>query len=250
MTKGGDRPTCTLDGCSGAHKGHGYCGKHYQRWKKFGDPLHTEVKNPGVRGGTVLERIESIGWDVTADDCWEWRGHRAEDGYGIVRGPDGRKGQAHRLYYEALNGQIPRRIFVCHHCDNPPCMNPKHHFLGTALDNNQDRARKRRSSRGEGHYAHKLTWERVREIRSRYSLGQVSQQALADEFGVSQPVISGIVRHKGWFDVTTVQRCPAGTCEFQPEAGVNEAEVLRRHLQGASHRFSRKVADELVAFLG
>lgn len=30
--------TCSLPNCTARHKGHGYCDKHYQRWKKWGDP--------------------------------------------------------------------------------------------------------------------------------------------------------------------------------------------------------------------
>lgn len=200
MPRNGVRPECSIDGCGKPHKGHGWCSMHFQRWKKYGDPLYTQVKNPGVRGGTVLERIEAIGWTVTEDDCWEWRGYIADDGYGVVRGGDGKsgRGQAHRLYYEALNGELEPGQMVCHTCDNRKCMNTEHHFVGTALANNQDRAVKGRSSRGEAHHAHQLTWRQVEEIRRRYVPGQISQQALADEYGVSQPVISGIVRYKGW----------------------------------------------------
>lgn len=167
--------------------------------------MRTAVKNPGVRGGSVRERIEAIGWDVTErksahaeGGCWEWKGYRASDGYGIIRDDEGRRRQAHRVYYEVLNGPLSPDQLVLHKCDNPPCMNPEHHRIGTHLDNNQDRMVKGRSSHGERHYAHKLTGAQVAEIRSRYKPGVVTQQALADEYGVSQQVISGIVRGKSW----------------------------------------------------
>jgi hypothetical protein len=73
--------------------------------------------------------------------CWEWSGFRnlARGGYGYVEGR-----RAHRVAWELANGPIPEGLHVCHRCDNPPCCNPSHLWLGTDLDNARDKIAKRR----------------------------------------------------------------------------------------------------------
>ena len=92
-------------------------------------------------------------WDrkvVSPTGCWEWAGARDKDGYGQTPPLDGRSGavRAHRLAWTLTNGPIPKGLLVCHHCDNPACINPDHLWLGTSTDNNRDRERK-----GRGRYA-------------------------------------------------------------------------------------------------
>lgn len=81
------------------------------------------------------------------DECWEWQGSRSNLGYGAVAvrgtgyGPTG----AHRVAYGIANGGIPDGMYVCHSCDNPPCCNPNHLFVGTHRDNMRDMDEKGRS---------------------------------------------------------------------------------------------------------
>ena len=60
---------------------------------------------------------------------------------------NGRSMNAHRASFLLFNGEIPDKLFVCHRCDNPSCVNPKHLFLGTSKDNNQDRSNKGRTQK-------------------------------------------------------------------------------------------------------
>lgn len=156
--------------------------------------------------------------------CWPWTGSRDKDGYAgnfwdgtYVSNGRGRYVRAARWAYARFVGPIPACMFVCHHCDNPPCMNPSHWFLGTAAENSADRDAKGRGGgwktsgdangtrlhpdrlrRGEHHTQVKLTEQQVRWIRERYAAGGIYQYELAKQYGVSQTLISAIVRRKIW----------------------------------------------------
>lgn len=138
------------------------------------------------------EKVDKRG----SDDCWEWTAYRNPRGYGYFH-RNGHPVPAHRLSYELCNGPIPEGMFVCHKCDNPPCVNPNHLWLGTNADNTNDRNRKGRNPVGGHHHAAKLTESQVIEIRQRASSGE-KQYELAREFKVARSLISLIVNRKLW----------------------------------------------------
>lgn len=115
-------------------------------------------------------------------ECWLWTGLRSTRGYGSIR-YNGKMCIASRICYEIHHGPIPSGLCVCHTCDNPPCVNPSHLFLGTSADNAADRDAKGRHNpaRGSAHGGAKLTWHDVDYIRrARETLRQ-----LARKFGIS-----------------------------------------------------------------
>lgn len=133
-------------------------------------------------------------------DCIEWRGARDKDGYGKTR-RNGKDVRAHRVSYEAARGPIPAGLCVLHRCDNPPCINPDHLFLGTIADNVRDMDRKgRRGTYDRKHEANPnnvLSMESVNEIRVAYLMGARNGR-LAALFGVRTSTISEIVKGRIW----------------------------------------------------
>jgi predicted DNA-binding protein len=85
---------------------------------------------------------------LSDDDCWEWSGGKYPSGYGTFSFM-GKSMQAHRVSYILTTGEIPPRMCICHKCDNPPCVNPRHLFLGTYQDNTNDMIKKGRWKKGE-----------------------------------------------------------------------------------------------------
>lgn len=92
---------------------------------------------PHVLAAFVRNFDKRRGPSVRWEGCWEWNRGRDKDGYGKFW-LDGRTEQAHRVAWETFRGPIPDGKIICHHCDNPPCVNPDHLFLGTHLDNTLD----------------------------------------------------------------------------------------------------------------
>lgn len=147
-------------------------------------------------------------------DCWEWQGAVTSAGYGNLTW-HGQHVQAHRVAYYLAKGGIALQTgfrhegkakrykrFVLHKCDNRLCCNPAHLFLGSMRTNLLDAYRKKRKAQPRsGHANAKLTPAQVLEIRSVYDAGGVRQVDLAKQYGVSQRVISLVVRRETYGDV-------------------------------------------------
>lgn len=107
---------------------------------------------------------------------------------------------AHRVSYEAHIGPIPQGLSVLHRCDNPPCVNPSHLFLGTIADNNADMAAKGRAVQGVRQHCAKLTPDAVRKIRSLGDAG-MPQREVASRFGIAQSTARDIIIRRSWRSV-------------------------------------------------
>ena len=160
---------------------------------------------------SVVERFWTKVSPEPNTGCWLWTGRCRDDGYGIFPFKSRvDQARAHRIAWELTNGPIPEGLFVCHRCDNPPCCNPDHLFLGTAADNNQDAAAKGRNARhtrpwttarGERNGNSKLSPAVVAEIRAMVN-GGADTESTGRRFSVNRATINRIVSRKTWGHVT------------------------------------------------
>jgi hypothetical protein len=105
---------------------------------------------------------------------------------------------AHRAAWLEGIGDIAPGLEVCHRCDNPPCTELLHLFLGTSQDNADDMVAKDRSTRGERNNTAKLTDGQALEILRAYRDGGVSQRQLAIRYGVTRGNIQFLLKRRTW----------------------------------------------------
>lgn len=136
---------------------------------------------------------------ASPSECWPWQASKTPEGYGYFW-YNKRMGKAHRFAWEITNGAIPQNMLVCHHCDNPSCVNPSHLFIGTNADNSTDKIQKHRQANtdGENNPNHKLSLSDVKTIRRLYIPGVVTLKHLSEQFGVTIAQISYVVKRKSW----------------------------------------------------
>lgn len=148
----------------------------------------------------IADRFAAYVGPTNENGCILWIGLANEHGYGMI-GRGGKHGGhclATRVAWELAHGPIPDGLYVLHRCDNPKCVNVAHLFLGTHADNMADKVAKRRHSFGAHRPCAKLTDDNIRAIRLRYSGGGITQQALADEYGVAISQINWAVNRLSW----------------------------------------------------
>ena len=131
-------------------------------------------------------------------DCWIWQGRTDEKGYGRVGYRRRQFVGAHRVSWALTHGGDLPKSWVLHRCDNPPCVNPDHLFLGDATDNNRDRQAKGRTKGWAGkteheHHAFKADTELVRQMLTLREAGSTQQQ-IADTTGISRGHVSKLLR--------------------------------------------------------
>ncbi len=145
---------------------------------------------------------------ITANDekCWEWQASKRGNGYGrftITKSTMNKSSYiSSRVAYYIKNNVDPIGKVIMHSCDNPSCVNPKHLSIGTYKENSIDREKKNRSGssfkKGENNIKSKLNENEVREIRERYSNGNITQKELGKEYGTNGHYINSIINKKRW----------------------------------------------------
>lgn len=158
----------------------------------------------------ALPRFEAKWIPEPNSGCWLWTASTNHWGYGWF-GVGGEVLLAHRVSWRMYVGEIPAGKFVCHKCDNPPCVNPDHLFVGTNAENIADRMRKGRrggGSRTRGYTRplfsgdHNpnaiLNSDAVAVIRGLYSRGGITQADIATAFGVARTTIQNVIDGNTW----------------------------------------------------
>lgn len=205
-------------------------GVHVSRGRRGLDPTASTptAEDVGLAGFVVdgqalsandLMRFRATIRSAGPNDCWTWSAARTQAGYGRLHcgGRQGGHLLTHRVALSlSLRASVPADRQVCHRCDNPPCCNPAHLFVGTAADNVHDAVAKGRIAHGdrhgtatkperravgERHGGAKLTEEDVRTIRARAANGD-GHDALATCFGVARATVTDVVSRRKWRHVS------------------------------------------------
>jgi len=152
-----------------------------------------------ARWGTLADRFWEKVKKGSPDECWLWTGSLFQpQGYGRVI-VNRKRQKAHRVAWEITRGAIPEGKWVLHKCDNPPCCNPAHLYLGNVIDNARDMMERgrRKGPIGTEHPLAKLNTEKVQQIRA--ARGTIHK--IAQRYGVADSLISRIRLRKSWKQV-------------------------------------------------
>lgn len=184
---------CRVEYCDRESIARGCCHRHYRALTLYGDP--TAVRQKQHHGLSLKERFYQ--YVKQGDGCWRWLSYVDPQGYGRLN-IDGKPILASRLSYLLHHGDIPNGKVVCHKCDNPTCVNPKHLFIGSQADNMADMIEKGRDRHkclsGVQHHRAKLDPERASAIRA----SDEPTAVLARRYNISRATVHSIKTGRTW----------------------------------------------------
>lgn len=212
------RKVCVVKECFDPVHGNSMCAKHLSRFRKHGDVMYgNDRKIVRSKGYTLEDRF----WSKVNKDgamrpnmttqCWDFVSGGTSKRYGLFSF-QGEQDGAHRWSYriEHKLTEIPEGLQVCHKCDNTLCVRPDHLFLGTPLQNMQDKDAKGRGNytawrlekperqpRGERVNTAKLTAQDVINIRTRRGDGEPLLD-IADDYNITRTQVSRIYLRQAW----------------------------------------------------
>lgn len=190
---------CCVEWCSRlrAQRKYKMCDRHYRLARKHGEVKKTAVEK------SLEERLFSKRSVNKKTGCWEWTGFCMPFGHGMIGlGPkmNRKTGLTHRVSAALYLGfDLFSPLKVCHHCDNPPCFNPSHLFIGTDKDNYDDMVSKGRRNKAVGERASKAKLNRfqVERMRLLHEMG-LGCKKLGKMFRVSSNSVIKINNRATW----------------------------------------------------
>lgn len=185
---------CKIDGCDKPAIARGWCGAHWARWKRNGNPLAGRTPD-----GEPLKFFNEVVLAYRGDECLTWPFGANSQGYGTVQ-VDGKTQRVHRLVCEHRHGPPPTPNHdSAHSCGRGhlACVNQMHLVWKTSAENEADKLTHGTHNRGERCGASRLTEPDVHEIRRLLAYGE-TQQAIADRFGVHLMTVNDINTGRSW----------------------------------------------------
>lgn len=195
-----DLRICSIPDCRKPVYGRGWCGAHYRRWFRYGNPMGGDTPR-GDTLGSPSRFYREVVLIYDGDECLIWPFAIDGGGYGRLRW-NGKHTTVSRLVCEALNGSPPTPAHdAAHSCGNGHlgCVAKRHLSWKTKTENQRDRINHGTVCDGERHPLAKLTEADVREIRA--LRGSCTQREIAARFRVSESLIGLIHQRKLWVHV-------------------------------------------------
>jgi hypothetical protein len=187
---------CVAEGCDLEGIKRGMCGKHYQRWKIYGDPNISKRKY--TSRGEPLRYLHEVIVPHEGDECLPWPYACNGMGYGVVVIAEVTC-YVHTVVCEIVYGPKPSQDYIASHkCGNGhlACANPRHLRWQTRTEDCEDRVIHGTVARGSGQWNSRLTEDQVLEIRA--LSGKLSQKEIAKQFDIDPTTVSDIIRRKSW----------------------------------------------------
>lgn len=123
---------CSKQGCRRNSHALGLCDTHYRRKRR------RDGYRPPTRSWSDT-RVQNWFWSKAQpveSGCWQWNGGQNSKGYGVFM-LEGSAKLAHRVAWEACEGEIPDEMTIDHLCFNKLCVNPLHMEVVTRSENSR-----------------------------------------------------------------------------------------------------------------
>nr|WP_313709014.1 hypothetical protein [Brucella intermedia] len=186
---------CSVPGCGKRHSAKGYCGQHYQKFIRYGDP---ELGRSNKPYGSYREFIEYALHEYDSDDCLIWPYQKTNKGYAVIT-IDGTRTTVSRYICREINGKPPQEEYqAAHSCGNGHlgCINSRHLRWATPSENHEDKNIHGTMIAGEDSNLSKLSESDVLAIRDLRPSMKVKD--LAEKFGCSTGLVWLICKRKVW----------------------------------------------------